>query len=314
MVSVPRSDVKDGPGATPVELGMTADRRSGISVAEFIAEYRHPRRPVILTDAARDWALYGRGTPQYFRHEFGSRVVRVGGRDYSIGELIELLEASTVEQPGPYPCKFEVARDFPELLAALVPRFRHSLPDRQANSLLPQQLFKNVNNLEVFFGGPGGEFPYLHYDVMRLHAWITQLHGDKEFTVYAPGQERFLYVNPDIPWQSSIQDHHHPDYQRYPLLRQAKSQKIVIRAGETLFLPCGWWHTARSLNMTISIAFDQLGADNWPAFIGDVVEDRRRLGHPAKGLLLGMYLSLLGPLLGAAEVFGVNHSRGWGKR
>ena len=66
--------------------------------------------------------------------------------------------------------------------------------------------------------------------------------------------------------------------------------------------------------MTISIAFDQLGTDNWPAFIGDVVEDRRRLGHPAKALLLGTYLSLLGPLLGAAEVFGVNHSRGWGNR
>ena len=104
VASVPRFDVKDGPGATPVELGMTVDRRSGIGVAEFIAEYRDPRRPVILTDAARDWPLYGRGTPEYFRREYGSRIVRVRGRDYTIGELIELLEASTVEQPGPYPC------------------------------------------------------------------------------------------------------------------------------------------------------------------------------------------------------------------
>ena len=314
MASVARFDVKNGPGAAPAELGMTVDRRSGIGVAEFIAEYRNPRRPVILTDAAREWGLYGRGTPDYFRGDYGSRVVRVRERDYPLRELIDLLEASTVDRPGPYPCKFEVARDFPELLAELTPRFRYSLPDRQASPLLPQQLFKYVNNLEIFFGGPGGEFPYLHYDVMRLHAWITQLHGDKEFTVYAPGQERFLYVNPDIPWQSTIQDHHHPDYERYPLLRQAKSQKIVIRAGETLFLPCGWWHTARSINMTISIAFDQLGADNWPAFIDDVVDDRRRLGHPVKAVLLGSYLRLIGPLLGATELFGVNHSSGWGSR
>jgi len=66
--------------------------------------------------------------------------------------------------------------------------------------------------------------------------------------------------------------------------------------------------------MTISIAFDQLGADNWPAFIGDVVEERQRLGHPMKGLMLGLYLNLLGPMLGAAEWFGINHSRHWGKR
>jgi hypothetical protein len=132
--------------------------------------------------------------------------------------------------------------------------------------------------------------------------------------VYAPGQEHLLYVNPDMPWQSSIQNHHHPDYERYPLLRQAKSQKVVVRAGETLFLPCGWWHTARSLNMTISIAFDQLGPDNWSAFIGDVVEQRQRLGHPLKGFLLGAYLRLLGPVLSVGEAFGANQSRGWGSR
>lgn len=298
----------------PSDDVVPVQRIAGMGVDEFIAEHRKPRRPVILVDAAREWPIYGRATPDHFRRAYGSRTVRVRGCDYALGELIDLLEASTVDQPAPYPCKFEIARDFRELVSEVTPRFRYSLPDRQANPLLPQQLFRSVNNLEIFFGGPGGEFPYLHYDVMRLHAWITQLHGDKEFTVYAPGQEHLLYVNPDIPWQSSIQDHHHPDYERYPLLRQAKSQKVVVRAGETLFLPCGWWHTARSLNMTISIAFDQLGPDNWSAFIGDVVEQRRRLRHPLKGFLLGAYLRLLGPVLSVGEAFGANRSRDWGNR
>ena len=293
---------------------LAVERVANIGVADFIARYRKPRHPVILTDAAQEWPIYGRGTPDYFRRTYGSHVVRVRGQDYPLAKLIDLLEASTPEQPAPYPCKFEIAKHFRELLGEVTPRFRYSLPDRQANPLLPQQLFGSVNNLEIFFGGPGGEFPYLHYDVMRLHAWITQLHGDKEFTVYAPGQEHLLYVNPDMPWQSSIKNHHHPDYAQYPLFRQAVSQKILVRAGETLFLPCGWWHTARSLNTTISIAFDQLGPDNWSAFIGDVVEQRQRLGHPVKAFLLGSYLRLLGPLLSVAESAGVNHSRGWGKR
>lgn len=293
---------------------LRVERLANIGVADFIARYRKPRHPVILTDAAKEWPIYGRGTPDYFRQTYGNHVVRARGQDYPLARLIDLLEASTPEQPAPYPCKFEIAKHFRELLGEVTPRFRYSLPDRQANPLLPQQLFGSVNNLEIFFGGPGGEFPYLHYDVMRLHAWITQLHGDKEFTVYAPGQERLLYVNPDMPWQSSIKNHHHPDYAQYPLFRQAVSQKILVRAGETLFLPCGWWHTARSLNTTISIAFDQLGPDNWSAFIGDVVEQRQRLGHPVKAFLLGSYLRLLGPLLSVAESAGVNHSRGWGKR
>jgi histone arginine demethylase JMJD6 len=289
-------------------------RRSDLGYAEFVAEYRDPRRPVVLVGAARAWPLYGHATPDHFRATCGDHVVRVRGKDYTLRELIDLLVASTADKPGPYPCKFEIAKAFRELLPDVTPRFAYSLPDRQANPLVPQRLFDAVNNLEIFFGGPGGEFPYLHYDVMRLHAWITQLHGDKEFTLYAPDQEHLLYVNPDMPWQSSIRDHHHPDYERYPLFRDAKCQRVVVRAGETLFLPCGWWHTARSLNATISVAFDQLGPDNWPDFIGDVVGDRRRAGHALKGLALGAYLRLLGPFLALGEMFGANGNTVWGVR
>lgn len=304
-------------GATAAATDRAAawvSRRSGLSQAEFVAEYRDPCKPVVLGDAASAWPLYGRATPDYFRENHGEHVVRVRGHDYRLRELIDLLEASTVDKPGPYPCKFEIARHFRELLPEVTPRFEYSLPDRQAHPLLPQRLFAAVNNLEIFFGGPGGEFPYLHYDVMRLHAWITQVHGDKEFTLYAPGQEHLLYVNPEMPWQSSIREHQHPDYERYPLFRQAVCQKVVIHAGETLFLPCGWWHTARSLGMTISIAFDQLGPDNWPDFVGDVCGDSRRSGHALRALAFGTYLRLLGPLLVLTELFGANRSRRWGVR
>lgn len=292
----------------------TVERRSGLSVAEFIERYRNPLQPVILVDAARDWSLYGVASPDWFRQHHGDHVVRVRGRDYRLAELLDLLEHSTVEQPAPYPCKFEIAKTFRDLVGEVTPRFECSLPDRQAHPLVPKHLFRYVNNLEIFFGGPGGEFPYLHYDVMRLHAWITQLHGDKEFTVYAPGQEHLLYVNPDMPWQSTVQNHHNPDYERYPLLRQAVAQKIVLHAGETLFIPCGWWHTARSLNTTISVAFDQLGPSNWRAFVGDVVDERRRKGQPLKAALLGAWLRTIGPLLGLAELAGANRENGWGGR
>lgn len=290
------------------------ERRSDLGVAEFIARYRDPLRPVILTDVAREWPLYGVASPAWFRQHHGDHVVRVRGRDYRLAELLDLLENSSAEHPAPYPCKFEIAKTFRGLLGQVVPRFPHSLPDRQAHPLVPQQLFRYVNNLEIFFGGPGGEFPYLHYDVMRLHAWITQLHGDKEFTVYAPGQEHLLYVNPAMPWQSSVANHQHPDYERYPLLRQAVSRKVVVHAGETLFIPCGWWHTARSLGTTISIAFDQLGPSNWRDFIGDVVDERRRKGQPARAALLGAWLRVIEPVLGLAERAGANRRHDWGIR
>jgi len=290
------------------------ERRAGLSLAEFREQYLLPRRPVILADAAAAWPLYGRGTPEYFRRHYGEQPVRVLGQTCALRELIDRLEQSSIERPAPYPCKFEIARDLRGLLAEVSPRFEYSLPDRQGNALIPQRLFDGVNNLEIFFGGPGGKFPYLHYDVLHLHAWITQLHGDKEFVLYAPGQEHLLYVDPDLPWQSTIRAHHNPDHDRYPLLREARAQSVVIHAGETLFLPCGWWHTARSLTFTISVAFDQLGPDNWPDFIEDVVAQRQRAGQHAKALALRAYLRAVSPLLALGDALGVNRRRTWGDR
>ena len=270
--------------------------------------------PVILIDAAEDWPLSRHATAEYFRRVHGAHRVHVGGQAYTLAQLLDLLERSTSADPAPYPCKFGIARTFRELLPEVSPRFACSLPDRQGNPLIPQRLFAHVDNLEIFFGGAGGRFPYLHYDVMHLHAWIAQLYGDKEFTLYAPDQEPFLYPDPQLPWQSRVHDHQTPDYLRYPLLRNARAQHVVLHAGETLFLPAGWWHTARSLTFTISVAFDQLGADNYAAFVGDVVAEYRRNGSMLKAHVLGAYLRALGPLLTLYEFFGGNRRRQWGKR
>ena len=296
--------------ATPAPIA----RRTGLSAAQFRADYLLPRRPVILTDAAAQWPLLQHGGPDYFRRVHGAKKVRFLGSSCRLDELLDRLEESSACKPAPYPCKFEIARDFRELLDEVSPRFAHSLPDRQGNPFVPARLFDGVNNLEIFFGGRGGKFPYLHYDVLHLHAWITQLHGDKEFVLYAPGQEHLLYVDPRQPWRSTVRGHHAPDPARYPLLREARAQSVVIHAGETLFLPCGWWHTARSLTFTISVAFDQLGPDNWRDFAADAVAQRRRDGKRARALALRAGLAALDPLLMLAEAAGANRRRRWGDR
>ena len=297
-------------GDEPVRNVSTAE----LSVEQFRSEYARPRRPLVFADAAASWPIYGRGTPDYFRRVYGEHRVRLLGEPCRLADLIDRLESSSADKPAPYPCKFEIAKDFRELVAEVGPRFPYSLPDRQASPLIRQSLFAYVNNLEIFFGGPGGKFPYLHYDVMHLHAWITQLHGDKEFTLYAPDQAQFLYVNPELPWQSAIRNHHNPDFSRFPLFRKARARTVVLRPGQTLFLPCGWWHTARSLTLTISVAFDQLAPDNWGDFRADVVAESRRTGRSAAAFLNGAWLGTVGPLLALAEWFGGNRRSEWGKR
>ncbi|HEY2395339.1 MAG TPA: cupin-like domain-containing protein [Rudaea sp.] len=302
-----------GPAKAADHESVVVERRSGLSAAEFRERYLLPRVPVVLNDASAAWPIHGHGTPDYFRNRHGTQRLQFLGGEILLAALLDRLEASTPSQPAPYPCKFGIAREFSRLLDQVSPRIAFSVPDRQNSRLLPQRLFSGVNNLEIFFGGPGGRFPYLHYDVLHLHAWITQLHGEKEFVLYAPSQQPFLYAKPAVPWQSDIRNHHEPDLERYPLFRHARAHNITIRAGETLFLPCGWWHTARSVSMTISIAHDQLGSDNWPDFVRDVVSERRRNGKAVAAHLLDAYLRLASPPMVLAEALG-HRDTGWGSR
>ncbi|MFI4970971.1 MAG: cupin-like domain-containing protein, partial [Lysobacterales bacterium] len=250
-----------------------------------------------------------RFTPDFFRREFADRPVRIRGRNYRLGEVIAMQQASSAENPAPYPCTLS---DCSGLIRDVTPRFACSLPNRHTSALMPRHVFDLVNHLEIFFGGPGGEFPYLHYDMLRMHAWIAQVHGDKEFTLYERGQEELLYVNPQMPWVSTVDDLH--DAARYPLLRKARRHVVALHAGEALFIPCGTWHTARCLSMNITVAFDQLESTNWSEFVSEVAFEERRNGHALRAIALRAYLGLLGAWLTLAERFGANRLADWGMR
>jgi len=43
------------------------ERRENLSNEEFMKEYVYANRPVIVTDALRQWKAVGRWTPEFFR-------------------------------------------------------------------------------------------------------------------------------------------------------------------------------------------------------------------------------------------------------
>lgn len=284
------------------------ERRRDLGVEEFRRKYLIPRRPVVLVDAMRDWPALRVFSHEFFLERFGELTVQVRGRRHRLADIVAQQLASTHERPGPYPCTLAQCD---ALLPYLPRRFACSLPSRHAHPLIPKRVFELVNHLEVFFGGPGGEFPRVHYDMLHMHAWIAQVHGEKEVSLYEHGQERLLYVNPQLPWLSAVQDPR--DFDRYPLLRHARVHHVVLRPGEALFVPHGTWHTARCLGLNITVAFDQLEQTNWSAFVGEVVAEQRRSGRGAHALLLAAYLRMIGPLLTAAERIGARRSAGWGR-
>lgn len=275
------------------------ERRSGLTQREFVNEYRNPGKPVILTDVSIDWKALQKFSPEYFQEKLGNREVKISGKSYKLGDFIDILKNSTKENPAPYPCKLNVRAEFSDLAPDISPRPSIAQPDRTHSRLIPRALLGCLQDLEVFIGGPGGEFPYLHYDYLGLYAFINQLYGDKEFTLFPPEQQKYLYPKKDSPWQSDIENHHNPDLKKYPLFAKATPTTVKISAGETIFIPCGWYHTARSLTLTISVAFDQLCQSNWQFFMNESYMVRSK--NTLKAKMTHLYLAGVGTFMTARE-------------
>lgn len=278
--------------------GSVIERRPAPSAEQFRSQYLAHRRPVVLTGLADAWLARNDYRPARFRAQYGTmRVLPVAGQAPTISEVLDRIERQDPANPAPYPARIDLDRMAPALRAEFEPRYAGSLPDRLADPLLPTRLFEGYSNYEMFFGGPNARFPYLHYDYFHVHTWVTQLHGHKTFVMYAPEDAELLYPRADEPWQSSIPDIERPDYARFPRFREARAHVVTLGPGDTLFVPTGWWHTTRADELNISVAWGQLGPDNWSEFVGDV----RAIARGKAGRPLEYAVAALLAAIGAAS-------------
>ncbi|HEX8019033.1 cupin-like domain-containing protein [Mucilaginibacter sp.] len=243
-------------------------RRDNITYEEFIEEHYKPGIPVVFTKAAKVWKANGLFTPDWFRENYPDRKTDVRGTTYTMKQVMDMVEASTENKPAPYPMIFDIPSTIPELMPLLDPLdLNYASPNWLRNKMF--NIGKWGGAIEMFVGGPGGRFPYMHIDYYHLNAWITQLYGEKRFTVFPRGQEDLLYPRPDDPWRSEL-NIFEPDYEKYPKYKDATPIHFVVGPGETLFIPFGTWHSAYSLTPTISVAFDTLNNKNHKEFMKDV--------------------------------------------
>lgn len=274
------------------------ERRSALSVEEFLSRYMIPRQPVIVTDAARHWEAL-RWTPDSLRARLGARLVPVGGSMLPFDEFIDRMRN---DPATPYLNNVDIPKYFPDLMPDIRPELPYALPNRLFSHLLPpnyptpkdEKLF-----VTLFIGGRGRTFR-LHYDFFNVHTFITQLHGDKEFKFYSPDHGDLLYPDPVGGKISKVDDVWTPREDQFPLLKDARPIHLTMHPGETLFVPAGWWHSTRLGDSSISIGESCVNSSNWLHFVRDAAE---MASHPmkVKGALVATFLLGAGALMEVGE-------------
>jgi hypothetical protein len=258
------TSVQEHIGAVPIE------RRCRLTYSEFECDFLKPHRPVVISGALDRWKAIN-WTPGYFREQFPDHKLNVDGTDYRMAEFIELVLNSSDENPAPYLRNALIDRFLPELLPDIRPLPEYFSPN-WLEGPFSQLLRSRLHNgsAELYIGGAGGRFPFLHFDSWHTHAFLCQLYGRKEFTAYAPDQTPYLYVRPDRYNQSLIPDIENPDCEKYPLFAHARAVRFYLDPGEILFIPPGWWHTAKILSPSITVSVNRANASNWSALTRDM--------------------------------------------
>lgn len=274
---------------------------SGLSYASFLRDYVGTNRPVVVRNATQDWPALRKWTPPYFKERFGERLIDVGHNErMRFDAFIDGVLASTHDKPGPYMYRLFFHQHLPEVLSDLSPPNPYSFPRRHASPLMPEFWRRPDGYLKLLIGGIGGRFPVMHFDTENAHAAITEIYGDKEFILYAPSDTPNLYPNPKLPNQSLVDDPHSQDLARFPLLAKATQFRTVLVPGDTIFVPCGWWHAARALSPSVSVCSNIIDRSNWPGFVAEVTRPVDGKGS-ARQAAKRAYFVGLGYLLTALE-------------
>jgi hypothetical protein len=247
------------------------EKKESISYQDFIEQHLKKRIPLVFKNATGAWKSNTMFTPQFFKENFGSYQTSHGERTYTMSEIIDLTAKSTAENPAPYPILFEIPEQIPELLKLLEPlHMNYAQPNWFRSGVIPYGKFGN--NIHLFIGGKGNQYS-LHKDFYHTNAWITQLYGQKKFILFPDGQDEYLYAGKEgMSRYLSPVNVVSPDFQKYPLYKNASPLEVVLQPGETIFVPNGIWHTTVASEQNISLIFDQLNGQNYPAWKKDLFE------------------------------------------
>jgi hypothetical protein len=234
--------------------GAGVDCRSVVSESDFVELYYSRNRPVVIAGLAAQWAAR-EWTPESLAARWGTRLTKVKvarGEAHHVAQrmlmsaFLEAITGSDVSGDEYLTIDQKVLAD---------PNNRSLLADLQ-----PRPPFlgdDGAGSSSFLWLGPAGMFTGLHYDTANV--LLVQLLGRKRVLLVSPDQTPLLYNTSGV---FSQVDPESPDATRHPAFGECRVAELTLGPGDALFIPVGWWHHLRSLDVNLSVSFTRFTVDN----------------------------------------------------
>jgi hypothetical protein len=198
--------------------------------------------PFLTSGLVKRWPLTSL-TPQTLRERYSHLQVRARVGDYintafapdramqdmSMLEYLELADSGLHDLP-PYLGNLEL---------------------RELNSLCHWPTYFDKMGPPRFWIGPAGTVTPLHCDYDDNI--FAQIWGTKRIFLSPPHHDEFLYPREaNAILFGSPFDPEAPDFDQFPLARQATMIEVIVNPGDMLYVPAGWYHQVRALTFSLS--------------------------------------------------------------
>ena len=198
--------------------------------------------PFLVPGLAARWPLASL-TPQTLRERFSTIPVRARVGDY-VGTAFAADRA--MQDMSMLNYLDLAARGAPGL-----PPYLGNLELRELNRFCHWPAWFDKPGPPRFWLGPAGTVTPLHADYDDNI--FVQLWGSKRIFLAPPHHDEYLYpVEANALLFGSPFDPEAPDYERFPLARQAALLELVVEPGDLLYVPAGWYHQVRALSFSLS--------------------------------------------------------------
>jgi hypothetical protein len=210
-----------------------------ITKDDFTNNYLKKNRPLIIKNYAEKWPASDKWSPEYLKSVCGDKVVPL--YDSSKADPSKAINAAQASM------RFEdyvnlITSQPSELRIFAFNIFNHA-PGLLDDYLSPKELMGGFLDKfpYMFFGGKGSKV-FLHYDIDLPHIFQVQFYGRKRVVLFDQKWSKHLYRIPMATYALEDYDLNHPDFTRFPALREVEGCEGFLDNGDMLFMPSGLWH------------------------------------------------------------------------
>eukprot|EP00802_Teleaulax_amphioxeia_P005967 Tamp_05971.p1 GENE.Tamp_05971~~Tamp_05971.p1 ORF type:complete len:538 (+),score=107.72 Tamp_05971:33-1616(+) len=233
------------------------DRRSNLSVEDFVQEYEKPNRPVIITDVVTKWPAMHKWSPEFLQSRYAGVKFAVGAVEMELDAFLRYA-ASVQEERPLYLFDKHFGEKCPELAND------YSIPPYFADDLF-SVLEEERPDWRWLIMGPARSGSAFHVDPNQTSAWNAVITGRKKWIMWPP------HYHPPGVWPSADETETTSPasitewfLNWYPQTQTeaVRPLECICEAGELLFVPRGWWHCVLNLTPSIAITHNYVGEHN----------------------------------------------------